>query len=157
MEPRLIVRRILRQDVDEVRKLLHTAGSIWSKSELLDFLDDGLSSGLVAEDRELVGALLFRVRCSEMALAVVTLAVAPEYRRRRVGSVLLNALGRNLTAIGTGCIELLVSERDLAAQLFLRANGFRVVRIDRQVVNGDDAYLFQRQYVKALACARRKR
>jgi ribosomal protein S18 acetylase RimI-like enzyme len=144
----------MRQDVDEARALLRTGGSSWRRGELLDFLQDGLSSGVVAESEgRILGVLLFRIRCDEVVLPIVALVVDADYRRRGIGSLLLHGLGRNLSSIDSGRIEALVSERDLAAQLFLRANGFRVVRIDRQALDGDDGYLFQRAYMKAAAAS----
>jgi hypothetical protein len=56
-------------------------------------------------------------------------------------------LEKRLASVGGGRIELLVGERQLTAQLFLRANGFQAVCVQHGSEDRDDAYVFDKPCV----------
>lgn len=119
----------------------------WSPEEYDRFAASGNTGGLLAQrGRRLVGFLLYAIHVEEVALTLVAIYVTSAQRRRGIGSALLAVLGQQLQAAGAAGVHALVGERDLAAQLFLRANGFRAVRVLPAAFAGgaDDGYCFER-------------
>ncbi len=72
-------------------------------------------------------------------LTLRKLAVAPAWRRQRIGQALLLGLHQLLNQPGD-CIEALVPESSLTMQLFLRSAGYRAVRVLRRYFGREDAY-----------------
>jgi ribosomal protein S18 acetylase RimI-like enzyme len=119
----------------------------WSLDEFDRFAAQAVTGGLLVQrGRRLAGFLLYAVHVEEVAVTLVALHVAPAERRRGIGSALLTELGKRLQAAGMARVHAFVGERDLAAQLFLRANGFRAVRVLPAAFAGgaDDGYCFER-------------
>lgn len=142
-------RWLRRTDVAAVHRLAHAAGGpepCWSREDIVAFVEQGLGHGLVAEHAgRVVGFLLYRIRLEDVAVRVVRLAVTRRYRRRGIASQLLGMLRQILRTVAEARVEVLVSERNLPAQLLLRANHFRAVGTWRGAFAGgtDDGYLFE--------------
>jgi ribosomal protein S18 acetylase RimI-like enzyme len=76
---------------------------------------------------------------------VLNIAVHPEYRRMLVGSVMLDKLKSKLSDERRTSILLVVNERNLAAQVWLRNNGFLAKKVHKGLYNDlpdVDAYSF---------------
>ena len=115
----------------------------WSPDDFLAWSAAPTQGGLVAVwRRQVVGFVLYASRQHGRKLALLRIGIAPGWRRRRVGSALLQHLRRGLAAFADVPLLALVHERDLPMQCFLRANGLRAVRICPQRCGADDAYLF---------------
>jgi ribosomal-protein-alanine N-acetyltransferase len=143
-----ILRRLTPGERDAVwafARERHLGG--WSSEEFDRFAAQAATGGLLVQcGRRLAGFLLYALHVEEVAVTLVAVHVAPAQRRRGIGSALLAELGRRLQAAGMTRVHALVGERDLPAQLFLRANGFRAVRVLPAAFAGgaDDGYCFER-------------
>jgi ribosomal protein S18 acetylase RimI-like enzyme len=111
------------------------------------FLDNPPCAGLVALDGRgrIVGYLLLHFDPAGPEVRVCQIAVAPRHRRRGVGSRLLHwVIYHTPTENGVDVLAG-VNEANLAAQLFLRSNRFRAVRVLPHAACGgaEDLYLFR--------------
>lgn len=90
-----------------------------------------------------IGYVMCVVDGSEVA--IMTLAVVPHYRRRGVGTMLVDALKERVCRGRRECVSAWVRERNLPAQLFFRSCGFRWVETERLPWAGldEDAYVME--------------
>ena len=116
----------------EILQLMRTAGVHGQVAEL----DQG--------PREVVGLMVYRI--TKIQVVVGSLTVRADYRRQGVGSLLLERLRASHPQKILRCP---VSEANLAAQLFLKARGFRCEAIIRAACAGDlDGYVFRANPMK---------
>jgi [ribosomal protein S18]-alanine N-acetyltransferase len=115
----------------------------WNENEFLRVLRQRNCIGMVAEcGDKVVGHFLYELH--KKKIQVLDLAVDPEFRRRGVGTQIINKLKGKLTNGRRSAIEMLVRESNLDAHLFLRECGFfasQVIR-DHYDDTGEDAYRF---------------
>jgi ribosomal-protein-alanine N-acetyltransferase len=114
----------------------------WTEAEFLHCLRQRNCIGMVAEqDERIVGYMLYELTTTRLRL--LNFAVAPELWRTGVGSQLADRLIYKLHAHRRERITLAVRERNLPAQLFFRAVGFKAEKVlpGYYADNGDDAYL----------------
>lgn len=76
-------------------------------------------------------------------IALLNIGVAPEWRRRGIGRALLERLNKKLR-LAQDCIQAMVPETNLSAQLFLKKSRCRAVRVMRSYYHEEDAYLMER-------------
>lgn len=137
-------RWLLRRDLPEVLAIERASFSApWSECQFDGLLRRMECFGLVAEIPDGVcGYLIGAIDREQVQL--LNLAVAPRWRRHGIGSRLLTSLVDRLATPRR--LVTVVSERNLAAQLFLRARGLRATRILHGHWSGtpDDAYLFEK-------------
>ena len=101
--------------------------------------------GQVAEHEDrVVGYMIYELR--KRRIDLVRLAVAADYRRRGVGAQMVAKLVGKLSTQRRDRIVTDVPESALAAQLFLRAAGFRAVAVMFAAIPGaeEGRYVFQR-------------
>lgn len=140
----LNVRWMIRRDMPEVLRIERAAfPDPWTLEDFMECLRDRTTIGLVAEWGELVvGYMLYRLH--RRRIDILNLAVDPGRRRRGVGSQLI---GRLVAKMPTGkwrFIAATVRERNLPAQLFLRACGFRACCVLHGAYDGvEDGYLMR--------------
>jgi ribosomal protein S18 acetylase RimI-like enzyme len=76
---------------------------------------------------------------------LLNIVVAPEWRRQGIGRSMLEILNQGLWR--TACsVQILVPETNLPLQLFLRAVGYKAIRVVRECFDAEDAYLMERQH-----------
>jgi ribosomal protein S18 acetylase RimI-like enzyme len=142
------IRRMGLSDVAAVRRLERRCfgGNRGSTALFRNFLASRMVVGLVAQTAvgRVVGYLLLHVHADAHEVRVCQVAVTPGRRRRGVGSCLIRWVIDHVPAEAGFRIRSGVRETDLAAQLFLRANGFRANRILHGAAHGgaEDLYLF---------------
>lgn len=103
--------------------------SPWTKEEFLRRLSQGNCIAMVAEhDDRVIGFMVFELYKTRLHL--LNIAIAKGFRRRGVGSQLLNRLIGKLHPRRT-CFWVEVRERNLPAQRFFRASGLRAVSVLR--------------------------
>ena len=91
---------------------------------------------------EVVGYVVYRIK--KQSLELVRIAVAPEYHRRGVGTVMVKKLYSKL-AKGRTSVVTEVPEQMLSMQLLLRSTGFKATRILKNSdPDADSSYLMVR-------------
>lgn len=115
----------------------------WQDTDFRSFLRQQHCIGKVAElNGKIAGFMLYGLYKNQMV--IVNFAVGSRYRRMRVGTAMMAELIQHLNDRRNG-ILLDVSETNLAAQLFFKSMGMRVVRILKRPFSDSnyDAYVFQ--------------
>lgn len=112
----------------ELDQICFEPGIAYSRSELRGFLARAGSVALIAEGdgSSLAGFAIGHRRGAKGH--VVTIDIAPGFRRRGTGKVLLNELLRRLTEAGAREIRLEVDARNGGAIRFYEGMGFHVTR-----------------------------
>jgi len=119
----------------------------WTVQDFCNFLGWECNGGHVAvREGRIVGFLLYQGDRARRCLHLVRLAVLPVWRRRQIGSQLVQYIRERLQTFPDVKLWALVHERQLPVQCFLRANGFRAIRVCRGYHDDgqSDAYLFER-------------
>jgi len=147
-ELRVYVRWMIRRDMPHVLAIEAESFEFpWLEEDFLRCLKRRNCIGMVAEyfDRP-VGFMIYEL--TKTRIHLLNFAVAPEARRRGVGTQMVAKLIGKLSSQGRSRITLEVRETNLAAQLFFRANGFRAVSVLREYYEDtpEDAYLMQYRY-----------
>ena len=102
-------------------------GIAYSRSELRGFLARAGSVALIAEDGATLAGFAIGHRRGPKG-HVVTIDIAPGFRRRGAGKLLLAELLRRLEDEGAGTIRLEVDARNAGAIRFYEQMGFRATR-----------------------------
>lgn len=141
----VIVRWMIRPDMPKV--LVIEAESFefpWLEQDFIRCLRQRNAIGMVAEHEDrIMGFMIYEL--AKNRIEILNFAVAPNYRRRSVGSQMAEKLIRKLSLQGRTRINLEVRETNLPAQLFFKQCGFRAVSILRNFYEDtpEDAYLMQ--------------
>lgn len=143
----LAVRWMKPTDLDRVVELdrqTHEEAH-WNRSTLTSMMKtDGLVV-LVHVRGAVDGYLAYRIEARH--LEIIRVGVDPHQQRRGVGRALLGALGERVAENPRfNRLACSVSERDTSIHHWLKACGFRAVRVDRGCgVWGEDSYRFVRR------------
>ena len=139
------IRWMIRRDMEDVLRIENSGFEFpWSEEDFIRCLRQRNCIGMAAEhDDQVVGFMIYELHKSRLHL--LNFAVAPELRRSRVGSQMINKLVGKLSPQRRTKIMLEVRETNLAAQLFFRDCGFRAVSVLRGYYDDspEDAYVMQ--------------
>lgn len=139
------VRWMIKRDLVRVMAIERVSFEFqWSEEEFRNYLRTRNCIGLVVEcDEQVVGYAVCELLSDR--IHVLNFAVAPEWRRRGVGRQLVAKLKEKLSAHRRTRLVLEVRERNLDAQRFFRAMGFRAVAVLRGHYHDspEDAYVFR--------------
>jgi len=137
------IRWMIRRDYDEVLAIENALFEFpWTEKEFVDELRKRNSIGMVADDGDVLGYVVYRLASRE--IEIVNLAVHPERQRQGVGTALVDRLKQKLSPERRVRLIADVRETNLQAQLFFRELGFRALMVKRQRFdNQEDAYHFQ--------------
>ena len=116
----------------------------WTEDEFIHCLRQRDCIGMVAEYAErVVGFMIYELQPS--SIHVLSFAVHPDFRRKSVGSALIQKLVSKLAYQRRNRIQLEVRETNLSAQLFLKNLGFRATGVLRSFYEDstEDAFLMQ--------------
>ena len=116
----------------------------WTEEDFYNCLRQRNCIGMVAEhDERVVGFMIYELQ--KTRLHVVNLAVHSEYRRRGVGTQMVEKLRVKLTPEHRRRISLEIRETNVPAQLFFRENQFRAVSILKEFYDDtiEDAYVME--------------
>lgn len=143
------LRAVLRRDLDELLDLDRAEfDSPWQRSDF-DAMREGRDRQLLVLERQykgtrlfedIVGYIAYDVR--DTSFRIRRILVAQELRRRGLGRHMIETLMSRLTEERRQ-LSLVVSERDLGMQLFLRSCGLKAVNVLQQHFGSHDGYLFQ--------------
>ena len=144
-QARVHIRWMIRRDMPEVLQTEQESFEYsWTEEDFLRCLRQRNCIGMVAEQGEkVVGFMIYELHKSK--LHILNFAVHPTWRRNRIGSQMVAKLVSKLSSHRRTRISLAVRERNLAAQLFFRSQGFRAVRVLRAYYedSGEDAFLME--------------
>lgn len=140
---RVLIRWMIRRDMPEVLGIEEEGFEFpWSEEGFLRCFRQWNCRGMVAEhDERVVGFMVYEL--NKTRIHVLNFAVARDYRRSGVGRQMISKLLGKLSPQRRARIIVAVRERNLPAQLFFRANGFRAVSIIRNLYQNtpEDAYV----------------
>lgn len=137
-------RWMIRRDLDDVVRIdAESFPDAWGGDQFLAALKERNCIGLVAErDGEIVGFALYELHSRR--IEVLRLAVERRHRLQGVGRDLLRQLQGKLSRDARRDLQVRVPERNLEAQLFLRACGIPAICVlDNALDGGESAYLFR--------------
>lgn len=125
------IRWMIRRDMPEVLAIeSHSFEFPWSEEDFIRCLRQRNCIGMVAEfEEQVVGFMIYEL--NRNLLHVLNFAVRPDFRRRGVGSQMVDKLISKLSQQRRTRIALEVRETNLAAQLFFRRAGFKAVSVLR--------------------------
>ncbi len=135
------VRWLVRSDMDCVMKIEREAYGeyAWTRGEWRDYLACRSVVALAAEDihDNVCGYAGYTLHKDKLVLD--TIAVDARRQRQGVGESMIRLLKRKLTHQKRNRIELMVTETNLAAQLFFREMGFVCAEVVRRPYPGFEA------------------
>jgi len=122
-------RWMIRHDMPEVLDIENGSFEFpWLEEDFIHCLRQRNCSGMVAEHEDrVVGFMIYELH--KTRIHVLNFAVAPDYRRRGVGSQMVDKLAEKLSPQRRSRITLEVRETNLPGQLFFRRCGFRAVSV----------------------------
>ena len=136
------IRWMIRRDMPEVMRTERASFEYaWTEDDFLRCLRQRNCIGMVAEQGETIhGFMIYELHRTR--LHVLNFAVHPSVRRSGIGGMMVGKLIYKLVSHRRQKITLAVRERNLAAQMFFRAHGFKATRLLRNYDedSGEDAY-----------------
>lgn len=139
------IRWMIRRDMTEVLEIERESFEFpWFEEDFIRCLRQRNCIGMVAEFGErIVGFMIYELH--KTRLHILNFAVAPDMRRRGVGTRMASKLVAKLSSQRRARITLEVRETNLAAQLFFKQSGFRATNVLRAFYEDspEDAYLMQ--------------
>lgn len=142
------IRWAIRQDMGEVLEIENESFEFpWSEEDFIRYLRQSNSIGMVCEyDERIVGFMLYELH--KKWLHPLNFAVHPAFRRRDVGTQMVEKLITKLSKQRRNRIQLAIRETNLRGQLFFRSQGFRAISVLRDYYDDtpEDAYLMQYVY-----------
>lgn len=140
---RVHIRWLIRRDIPEILTIdVASFGQPWTEDEFLKLLRERNIIGMVAERGEkIVGFMIYELK--PRGINVLRFAVQREMRRQGVGVQMVLKLLRKLSG-RRSLVGITVRENNMAAQLWLRACGWRAIRVDHKafVDPSEDGYRF---------------
>lgn len=101
---------------------------MWTEDDFMTALRQKNTIAYVAEfDGQVVGFIVFELHRDR--LHILNIAVNQKFRRRRVGTQLIQQLVKKLSPVMRKEIRLDVRETNLPAQQFFRARGFKATKV----------------------------
>ena len=127
----MILTKMLPRHIDGVKTLLDDCfgNNAWSRESIEAQLEKEVSRCAVALDGDkVIGYIAYEVIVDEGSL--IELAVAPEYRRKGIGSKLVELMLTSCNGVKTVCLEVRVS--NLQAIKLYREAGFQRLSLRRK-------------------------
>lgn len=139
MSQEVHVRWAIQDDFDAVMAIERQSFEFpWSEADMMRCLRNQSVVAMVAEvDEVVVGYIIYELNKTYYWL--MNIAVHPDWRHLSIGSQLLTKLKGKLSFQRRSTIRCLIREKNLAAHLWLAANGFKATGISRsQFVDTDE-------------------
>jgi ribosomal-protein-alanine N-acetyltransferase len=115
------------QTLYEIDQVCFAPGISYTREELTSFTGHRHSQTWVAEENGEIAGFLIAQREPRKILHIVTIDVLKAWRRRRVGSLLMDAAEQWANDQSLRMIGLETADDNLAAQKFYQARGYRKV------------------------------
>ena len=138
LAPTISIRWLIRKDLPAVMAIEGMSFVLpWTEDDFHRCLCTRNCIGMVAVTNDLVtGYMIYALH--KTRIEVLNFAVHPDFRRMGIGGRMVEKL--KWKSRGTGhvrTITLVVSERNLRAQMFFRSHGFRAIEVIRDRDAGD--------------------
>ncbi len=102
--------------------------SAWNLDDYLSEIDEQNSICLVAKiEKKIAGFMVTRLILAESYAELLNIAVSEEFKRQKIGQILLNRTLENCQKSGLDSILLEVRMSNLTAIMFYKKNSFEVV------------------------------
>lgn len=144
------IRYMIRRDMPEVLEIEHGSYEFpWSEEDFVRYMRQRNVIGMVAEhDDQIVGFMIYELH--KKRVHPLSVAVHPDWRRRNIGTALIDQLKAKSCKERRHKIVMEVRETNLTGQLFLKSVSFRAVAV---VPGGwdftaDDAYVMKYSIAK---------
>lgn len=143
------IRWLIRRDMPEVLRIERDSFEFpWDDEDFLICLRQRNCIGMVAEwDHEIVGFMVYELHKSR--LRILNFAVDPQLRRVGIGRQMADRLKDKLSQQRRNEIETEVRERNVVAQQFFKAMGFRAVCVLRHHYEDSDEDGYLMRYTEA--------
>jgi ribosomal-protein-alanine N-acetyltransferase len=130
----------------EIDQACFVPGVSYSRKELAAFIGHRNSQTWIAEEAGRVAGFLIAHREPRQILHIVTIDVVKAWRRRGVGSLLMDAAEQWAREHGLRMIGLETAQDNLAAQRFYKARGYtKVEEIDNYYADGTAAWVMVKE------------
>lgn len=125
----ILIRWMIRRDMNEVLTIESQSFEFpWCEDDFIRCLRQRNCVGMVAEHNEqVVGFMIYELHKSK--LHILNFAVSNGWKRKSIGSQMVQKLIEKLSQKGRKQIMLEVRETNLIAQLFFKSQGFRATSI----------------------------
>lgn len=142
------IRWMIRRDMPTVLDIESMCfADPWPEEEFIRCLRVRNVIGMVAEhDDNVIAFMLYALHKKQLEL--INFAVEPRWQRLGVGTAMIDKLKNKLDAQRRDRMRFSVQETNLEGQLFLRAMGFKCVRIEDH--DGETCYTFDYRTANAL-------
>jgi ribosomal-protein-alanine N-acetyltransferase len=130
----------------EIDQACFAPGISYTSKELSAFIGHSLSQTWVAEDEGRIIGFLIAHREPRKTLHIITIDVLDAWRRRGVGSLLMDAVEQWASGRGLRLVGLETAENNLVAQKFYAARGYcKVDEIARYYPDGAAAWVMVKE------------
>ncbi len=136
------IRWMIRRDMPDVMRAERASFEYaWTEDDFLRCLRQRNCIGMVVELSDRIGGFMI-YELHRTRLHLMNFAIHPSVRRTGLGSLMVSKLVYKMTSHRRLKITLAVRERNLAAQMFFRAHGFKATRTLSNYYedSGEDAY-----------------
>jgi ribosomal-protein-alanine N-acetyltransferase len=140
------------QALYEIDQACFPRGVAYSKRMLRWYLAEPGAECIVAESGGAVAGFVLTARSGAEG-HIITLDVLEPFRRQRIGTALLEAAERGLSAHGVSKVYLEMATTNAAAVAFWQKHGYRTADVlPGYYSNGDDAYEMSKTLTPAREC-----
>lgn len=145
------IRWMIRADLPKVENIERRCRKHpWDKEDFMRNLRErnviGLAGFLQIEGKEiLAGFIIYELKTRK--IAILNLAIDPDFQRKRVGEQIVKKMISKLTPSRRAMLEVPVRETNLGGQLFLKHMGFKADNVINGFFldSGEDAYVMRYQ------------
>lgn len=141
------IKKFQPKDIFSVLKLANNCLTETYNPSIFNYFYESFPEGfIVAENNHKIIGFIVAVNSFNKLGRILMLAVDDRYRKKRIGSKMLNNALYELSKIQVNNVELEVRTQNKTAINFYKKNGFNIVeRINCFYQNGEDAFIMKKE------------
>jgi len=126
------------------------SGNFWTEQDLLDVIRQQNCTGMVTELKpfgspwQIVGYIIYEL--CKGRLRLLNVAVDPAWRRRGIGTAMIDRMKEKLPQQRRNELLLDIRERNLPGQLFFQSQGFRATGVLRNLFHDEQTGTYEDGY-----------